>query len=61
MNTPKPGWKTTEFWLTAATAAVGLLNSALGWNIPVETVATVVGGVAAYVLGRAVTKKPASE
>lgn len=54
----KPGIKTTEFWLTFATAVVTVLNAAniLPFVIPQETVLQVVGGVAAYVLSRGVAK-----
>lgn len=27
MNTPKPGWQTTEYWLTLAAVVVGLLTA----------------------------------
>ena len=53
----KAGWKTTEFWSMAAASLVAMLNSAFGWNIPPESLATLAGLVAAYVIARAVTKK----
>lgn len=53
----KSGWKTTEFWATAATSIVVLLNQAFGWNIPPETLASLAGAVAAYVISRGVAKK----
>lgn len=54
----KSGIKTTEFWLTAATAIVTVLNAAhfLPFVIPQETVLQVVGGIAAYVLSRGMAK-----
>ena len=55
----KSGWKTSEFWATVAVSLIGLLNQALGWDIPTETVAMIAGNVAAYVIGRSVVKKPA--
>jgi hypothetical protein len=52
-----PGWKTSEFWVTTATALVAILNSAFNLHIPVETVATVAGLAASYVIGRSIVKK----
>lgn len=54
----KSGIKTTEFWLTVATSIVTVLNASglLPFVIPQETVLQVVGGVAAYVLSRGVSK-----
>jgi hypothetical protein len=54
----KSGIKTTEFWLTAATAVVTVLNASglLPFVIPQETVLQIVGTVAAYVLSRGVAK-----
>lgn len=54
----KSGIKTTEFWLTAATAVVTVLNASglLPFAIPQETVLQIVGTVAAYVLSRGVAK-----
>lgn len=54
----KPGIKTTEFWLTLATAIVTVLNAAhfLPFVIPQDTVLQIVGGVSAYVLSRGVAK-----
>lgn len=57
MNDPKPGWKTTEFWGTAVAALVPLLNTALGWNLPVEGMVAVAGSIAAYVVSRGMAKK----
>lgn len=56
----KSGWKTTEFWVTLVTALAisanqsGLLGSVV---LPIETIATIVSGVAAYVLSRGLAKK----
>ena len=52
----KSGWKTSEFWASVAAAILPLLNQALGWNLPVETLVGVAGSVAAYVIGRSVAK-----
>jgi len=57
MGDIKAGWKTSEFWVTVVTANVPLLNAALGWNLPVEAMATMVGVVASYVLSRGLSKK----
>lgn len=51
-----PGWKTSEFCITVAGALVAILNQAFGWNIPSDTITQIVGGIAAYVLGRSVVK-----
>lgn len=56
---PKPGWKTSEFWVTVAGSLVAILNSAFGWHIPADTILTVVAGIAAYVFSRGLAKKPA--
>ena len=54
----KPGWKTTEFWLTLATALIALFNDsgAFGFTLPAETITPVVAGVATYVVSRSGTK-----
>jgi len=57
MNDVKQGWKTTEFWGTAVAALVPLLNTALGWNLPVESIVALAGSVAAYVFSRGMAKK----
>ena len=51
-----PGWKTTEFWATVAASLVAILNQAFNWHIPPETITQIVGGIAAYVIGRSVVK-----
>lgn len=51
----KAGWKTSEFWATAITGIVTIVNSS-GWlpfHIPEDQVAIVAGLVASYVLSRA--------
>lgn len=54
-----PGYLSTEFYLTIAGSLIAILNSAFGWHIPSDTILQVVGGIAAYVLGRSIAKKPA--
>lgn len=61
-ETPAPlppatsGWKTTEFWATVTGSLIAILNQAFGWHIPPETITQIVGGIAAYVIGRSVVK-----
>lgn len=38
---PKPGWKTTEFWLTATTTAAAMLETVKGDGTPWARVAAV--------------------
>lgn len=59
-NNMKTGYKTTEFWVTLITTLGTLLNQAgiLGSVVlPVESIATVGGIVASYVIGRSYVKK----
>lgn len=51
----KPGWKTTEFWLTLATSLWGVFGNSLPplAQAIIPTVAT-----AAYTIGRAIAKMP---
>lgn len=55
----KPGYKTTEFWLTAFTSAATLANQSglLGTPIPVEALTGLVGMVVAYTGGRSFAKR----
>lgn len=53
----KSGWKTTEFWASVAAAIVPLLNTALGWSLPVESLVAISGSIAAYVFSRGMAKK----
>ena len=55
----KTGWKTSEFWASVVAAVVPLLNQALGWNLPVESMVGLAGTVAAYALSRGMAKKGA--
>lgn len=64
----KPGWKTTEFWLTLAGNLVGGLSMVGALPVPVniKTAASVAGGIvtavssAAYAISRAIAKRPAN-
>lgn len=52
----KPGFQTTEFWLTLVTVILGLVKQFWLTDIPNESFYTVI----AYILSRTVTKvKPA--
>jgi len=58
----KSGYKTTEFWVTLATSVVTTLNASgiLGSvTLPLETIATLAGLAASYVLGRSIVKAKA--
>jgi hypothetical protein len=55
----KPGYKTSEFWLTLATAAAAILNRKLGLDISPEVLLTVAGTVGAYAISRMGTKRAA--
>jgi len=59
MENTKPGYKTTEFWLSALTAMLTILNQsgAIGHAIPTDAVLSIAGVVAAYIASRAVVKK----
>lgn len=49
----KPGWKTTEFWVTILTA----IFAATGWeDLPIELIAGLIALVISYTLGRSVAK-----
>jgi hypothetical protein len=57
---PKKGYKTSEFWVTAITGIAVSLNQSgiLGSVIlPIEALATIVAGVASYVISRGLAKK----
>lgn len=61
MNTSKPGWKTTEFWITAVLLLADVAAASTGF-LPPETaaiVATATGAV--YKLARAASKFGADE
>lgn len=58
----KPGYQTSEFWLTAITGLIAIVNQsgALHFQIPVETVTQVVAVVGTYVGSRSVLKAVAA-
>lgn len=58
----KPGWKTSEFWVTVAGTLLPLLNEsgALGFRIPVETVIQGIYAIMAYVGSRSLLKAVAA-
>ena len=59
----KPGYKTSEFWVTAITSLGTVVNQSglLGsFTLPVEAIATIAGIVATYVLSRGIAKLNAS-
>lgn len=52
----KPGFKSTEYWVTLITGAVTLMNQVFGWDISTDANLIVGGLAAAYVLGRSIVK-----
>ncbi len=52
----KPGWKTTEFWASAAAALVPLANQAFGLHLDPQIMTTIAVGVAGYALSRGIAK-----
>lgn len=63
-NEVKPGYKTTEFWVTVITSVATALNQSgvLGsFSLPTEALATIAGIVASYVLSRGVAKLTAKK
>lgn len=56
MNGSKPGWKTTEFWMSVMVQA-GVLWSSVRGFVPPKTAAIVeVAGAAVYTIARTITK-----
>ena len=49
--------KTSEFWASVVAALIPLLNTAFGWELPVESLVAVAVSVAAYVLSRGRAKQ----
>jgi len=55
----KPGYKTSEFWVTFATSIAAIFNQSgiFGeYQLPIEAVVTLAGLVATYVISRTVIK-----
>lgn len=48
----KPMWASKKVWVSFAAALIGLLNTALGWDIPVEQMSMIIGPMIAYVIGQ---------
>lgn len=57
-DSKKPGWKTSEFWLTAVYSVAALLNGsgALPFQIPLDTVVATGQAIMVYVGSRSGTK-----
>ena len=53
-------FKSRKFWLTVAAGIVTLANDAFGLNLPGEAILTLVGTVAAYVLGQSLVDAQAA-
>ncbi len=59
MATAKSGIRSSEFYLALLGAVIPVLNTYLGFNIPVEAVLTIGGIIVAYIISRTVVKKAA--
>lgn len=57
----KPGYKTTEFWLTLISSLGMFITNKFGVAIPMEIVMGIAGIVITYVLGRSVVKQKKNE
>jgi hypothetical protein len=53
----KPGWRTSEFWLTVVAALVPLLNQGLGWSLDTSSIVAIAGVAIGYAFSRGQTKK----
>jgi hypothetical protein len=62
MTQTKPGWKTTEFWLTLATVilthVIGVYRTQPGLTGSIATLAASALPVAAYSISRGISKTP---
>lgn len=54
---PKPGYLTTEFWLTVSASLIAFANTTFGWHIPTDELLTIIGVIASYVLSRGLAKR----
>lgn len=54
----KPGWQTTEFWMSLATSIWAVVESSLP---PLVRVVVPAAATAVYTIGRAITKAAASK
>lgn len=55
----KPGYKTSEFWVTAITSIATIVNQSgvlETFVLPVEALATIAGLAATYILSRGLAK-----
>jgi len=57
MATAKSGVRSTEFYVALIGAIIPVLNTHLGWHIPVEAVLTMGGIMISYIISRTVVKK----
>lgn len=57
LSSAKPGYKTTEFWLTVATAVAGLLQAVAGALPPAQAAILITISTGLYTLSRGLAKK----
>jgi ketopantoate hydroxymethyltransferase len=57
MGKVKSGLKTTEFYLALLGAAIPVVNTHLGLNLPSGAVLGIAGIIVSYILGRSIVKK----
>ena len=59
MDAPKPGYKTSEFYLTVLSTLLALLNQSglLGHPLPTEAIMSLAAMVATYTASRTMAKK----
>lgn len=55
----KAGHKTTEFYMAIVGTVIPVVNAHFGLNIDPVSIASIVGLIASYVIGRTVAKKGA--
>lgn len=56
----KPGWKSTEFWLTIAGTSLPLFNNIFGWHLDTTSILGMAGGIVGYILSRGYVKGSAA-
>lgn len=61
METTKPGWKTTEFWLTVVTTALSVFSPFAAAIGPKTAALIGAASTAVYTAGRAYVKGQASQ
>lgn len=52
----KPGWRTTEFWVSIITALLILVNTIFGTGLNAEQIATTIAPLIAYIISRGIAK-----